>query len=80
MTRCRIPEFCERFKINIGIYDPKSKRILPRNVKQRDICVHIHKNYFCVIWKKNRRDSLLNVVEEIEKNSKMLKIKQTKII
>ena len=52
MTRCRIPEFCERYKIYIGIFAPKSKRILPTNVKQRDICVHIQKNQYCVIWKK----------------------------
>ena len=31
MTRCRIADFCERYKTDIGIYDPKSKRILPRN-------------------------------------------------
>ena len=30
-------EFCERYKIYLGSYDPKSKRVLPRNVKQRDI-------------------------------------------
>ena len=42
MTRRRIPEFCERDKIDIGIYDPKSQRVLPRNVKERDKCVHIH--------------------------------------
>ena len=53
MTQCRIPEIYERYKVDIGVYDPKSKRILPRNVKQRDICVHIHKNLYCVIWKKN---------------------------
>ena len=53
MTRCRIPKFCERFKIDIGIYDPKSKRVLLRNVKQRDTCVHIHKSHHCVLWKKN---------------------------
>ena len=41
MARSRFPEFCERFKIDIGIYDPKSKRILPTNVKHRDKCVHI---------------------------------------
>ena len=34
MTRCRIPEACERYKIDIGIYAPKSKLILPRNGKQ----------------------------------------------
>ena len=57
MTRCTIPDFCERVKIDIGIYDDKSKRILPRNVKQRNICVYIHKNQYWVIWKKNSRDS-----------------------
>ena len=73
MTRCRIPEYCERCKNDIGVYDPKSKRILPRNVKQRDICVHTHNNHYCVIWKKNRRDSLLNEVEEKYKNFKDVK-------
>ena len=29
MARCRIPEFCKRYKIDIGIYDLNSKRILP---------------------------------------------------
>ena len=26
MTRCKIPEFCERHKMDIGIYDPKAKK------------------------------------------------------
>ena len=75
MSRCRIPEFCERYKIDIGIYDLNSKRILPRTVKQKNICVHIHKNHYCVIWKKNRKDSLLNGVQEIENNFKYVKNK-----
>ena len=49
LTRCRIPKFCERYKIQIGIYDPKSKRIFPRTVKQKDKCVFIHNNLYCVI-------------------------------
>ena len=73
MTRCRIPEFCERYKIDIGIYDPKSQSILPRSVKQRNKCVHIHNNHYCVIWKKNGRESLLNGVEEIDRNFKYVK-------
>ena len=73
MTRCRIPEFCERYIIDIGLYDPKSKRILPRNVKQRDTCVHIQKNHYHFIWKKNRKDSLLNGVEEMDRNIKLVK-------
>ena len=52
MTGYRIPEFRERYKIDIGINNPKSKQILPMTVKQRDICVRIHKNRYCVIWKK----------------------------
>ena len=75
MTRCRIPEFCKRYKIDIGIYDLNSKRILPWNVKLKNICVHIHKNHYCVIWKKNKKDSLLNGVDEIDKNFKYVKNK-----
>ena len=70
MTRCRIPKFCELYKIDIGIYDSKSKRFFPRNVKQRDTRVHNLENHYCGIWKKNRRDSLLNGVKQIDKNSK----------
>ena len=73
MSRCRIPEFCKRYKIDIGIYDLKKQRILPRTVKQRDKCAYIHENHSCVIWKKNRKDSLLKGVEEIEKNFKYIK-------
>ena len=73
MTRCKIPEFCTRYKIDVGIYDLNSKRILPRNVKQKNMCVHIHKNHYCVIWKKNRKDSLLNGVKEIETNFRYVK-------
>ena len=75
MARCRIPEFCKRYKIDIGIYDLNSKRILPWTVKQKNICVHIHKNHYCVIWKKNRKDSLLNGVNEIDENFRYVKNK-----
>ena len=73
MARCRIPEFCKRYKIDIGIYDLNSRRILRWTVKQKNICVHIHRNHHCVIWKKNRKDSLLNGVQEIENNFKYVK-------
>ena len=75
MTRCRIPEFCKRYKIDIGIYNLNSERILLWSVKQKNICVHIHNNHYCVIWKKNRKDSLLNGVNEIEKNFNYVKNK-----
>ena len=73
MARCRIPEICKRHKIHIGIYDLKSKRILPWTVKQKNICVHIHRNHYCVTWKKNGKDSLLNGEQEIENNFKYVK-------
>ena len=75
MTRCRIPEFCERYKMDVGIYALSSKRNLPRTVKQKNICVYIHKNHYCVIWKKNRKDSLLNGVKEKENNFRYVKNK-----
>ena len=75
MSRCRIPEFCNRYKIDIGIYDLNKQRILPRTVNQRDKCVHIHKNHYCVIWKKNRKDSLLNGVKEVDENFRYVKNK-----
>ena len=71
--RCRKTKFCERYKVDIGIYDPKSKRILPRIVKRRDKCVKVHKNQYCVFWKKNRRDSVVNGVEERDKKFKYVK-------
>ena len=75
MARYRIPAFCKRYKIDIGIYDLNSKRILLWTVKQKSICVHIHRNHYCVIWKKNCKDSLLNGVQEIENNFKYVKNK-----
>ena len=75
MARCRIPEFSKRYKIDIGIYDVNSKSILPWTVKQKNICVYIHRNHYCVIWKKNRKDSSLNGVQEIENNFKYIKNK-----
>ena len=75
MARCKIPEFCKRYKIDNGIFYLKTKRILPQTVKQKNICVYIHKNHYCVIWKKNRKEFLLNGVDEIDKNLKYVKIK-----
>ena len=41
----------------------------------RGTYVFIHKHLYCVIWKKNRRDDLLNGVEELEGNFKYVKNK-----
>ena len=81
MTRCSIPEFSERCKIDIGMNDDESKKILPRTVKRKDKCVYNHKNHYCVIWEKNKKDALLNGVEEIDRNFKNVenKINENKL-
>ena len=45
MTQCRIRKFCEGYKIHIGTYDPKRKKIFPRTAKQKVVCGHNHKNH-----------------------------------
>ena len=82
MTRSRIPEFRERYKIGIGINDLKSTQLLSRTVKRRDIFLYIHENLYYVFWKTIRRDSLLNGVEETERNFKDVKnkIKENKLV
>ena len=68
MTQYRVPEFCDPNKKDIGKNNVESKRLLPRSVIERNICLYIHKKQFCLIGKKNREDSLVNGVEEIKKN------------
>ena len=34
-TRCRMPNFCVGYEIDVGMYDLNSKRMLPRSVKQK---------------------------------------------
>ena len=44
----------------------------------RGTFVYLFKKSYCVIWKKNRQDVLLNAVEEIEKNFEIVKHKINK--
>ena len=44
-------------------------------VLNRGRFVYTKKNQNCLIWKKNRKDALLNGVEEIEKKFKYVKNK-----
>ena len=75
MTRGRVPNKCERCKTYKGIYDVKNERILPRIVKQTNVCLCIHRNHYCIVWRKNTKDSLLNGVNEMERNFKYVKTK-----
>ena len=42
MTRCRIPELCECYKIDFGLYDVKSNRILSSTVNEKNKCLNVH--------------------------------------
>ena len=50
MTRCGIPKVCKRYKLDIGIYDLNSKRILTRNVKQKKTNVYIFIKFIIVLF------------------------------
>ena len=79
MTRCRIPEFCERFKIDLGRIDNvKSRRILPGSFNERNIYFYIHKEHYCVHWKRNREDFLLSAINELEVDCNIVKNKTVK--
>ena len=49
MTSNRVQPFCRKHNINIGCYN--GFRVCPRNIKQRNIALDIHKNHFCLIRK-----------------------------
>ena len=72
LTRCRILELCQRYKIDIGICD-FGKKSLPRSVKEKNIRSYSHKNHYCVNWKKNRKHNILNGEKEKEGKFKFVK-------
>ena len=65
MTSAKMQPFCTKQKINLGVYNPKQKEFLPRSVTERRICLFIHKNHFCVIWK-TRKTNFTDAIKEIE--------------
>ena len=67
MTSAKIQTFCKKHNINLGVYNPKQQEILPRSVTERRICLFIHKNHFCVIWKKEKT-KFMDAIKELEKN------------
>ena len=74
MTRCRIPAFRKRYKIDIGIYDVKTKEFFLGQLNREAFVYSFIKNHYCVIWMKNRRDGLLKGVDELDKNFEYDKI------
>ena len=67
MTLAKFQPLCMKYGLDIGVCNLNSKRILPQTVKQKIICLYLYKNRFCVLWKLNRRSSLLDAVFEFEK-------------
>ena len=69
MTSAKIQPFCKKYDINLGIYNINQKEILPRSVTERRLCLIIHENHFCVIWK-TKKTSFTNAIKELEDNFK----------
>ena len=69
MTSAKIQPFCEKYGIDLGAYNINQQEILPRYVTERRLCLIIHENHFCVIWK-TKNTSFTNAIKELEDNFK----------
>ena len=67
MTSAKVQPFCKKQNINLAVYNSKQQKILPRSVTERRICLFIHKNHFCVIWK-TEKTNFTDAIKELEKN------------
>ena len=55
MPRCGLPEFCERYKIDTGIYDPKSKKNSPGMLNKRIYVGAFIKTFLVLFGKKTEK-------------------------
>ena len=62
----KIQPFCMKYNINLGVYNKNQRSILPKKITESRICLLIHNNHFCVIWK-NNQSGFPDAIEEIEK-------------
>ena len=69
MTSAKIQPFCKKYNINLGIYNINQQEILPRSVTERRICLYIHENHFCLIWK-TKNTNFTDAIKELEDNFK----------
>ena len=69
MTSAKIQPFCKKYGINLGVYNINQQEILPRSVTERRLCLIIHENHFCVIWK-TKKTSFTAAIKELEDNFK----------
>ena len=69
MTSAKIQPFCKKYGIDLGVYNINQQEILPRCVTERRLCLIIHENHFCVIWK-TKKTSFTDAIKELEDNFK----------
>ena len=67
MTSAKIQPFGRKYNNNLGVYNKKQRSILPKTITERRICLLIHNNLFCVIWKTNQ-STFPDAIREIENN------------
>ena len=77
MTSAKIQPFFLKNRLDIGVYNLNSERMFLRTLTQKIICLFLYKTHFCILWKLNRRNSLLDVVAEIKNN---FRYEETQII
>ena len=51
MTQTKIQPFCKKYNLNLSVFNVKQKTILPRSITQRNVCLYIQDDHFCVIRK-----------------------------
>ena len=79
MTQAKIQPFCRRNNLNPGVYNVKQKTILPRSVTQRNVCLYIHDNHFCVI-RKIDQSTYPDAINELKYNFKYETIEISDVI
>ena len=68
MLKARIPIFCTKVGIDIGFWSRERKRIMPQPCTERNKCLYLYKQHYCVIWKNTVNDSLSNAAKKIKDN------------
>ena len=67
MTSAKIQPFCKKYNINLGVYNKDQRTILLKSIKERIICLYIHKNNFCLI-SKTINTSFTDAIKELGNN------------
>ena len=65
MTKARIQPFCRANNINLGYYN--DDRVFPRRVTNRDSALYLYNNHFCLIWKSQAIQELIDNLKFVDK-------------